>query len=274
VLPEATKPLPVTLEPGEMHDEESLLAWARYEFPDKLNDLPGVTEVTFGDVDEQKEYVNPYGGNINWPKDRLAKLLLVGKYDSPGQKCDVYAFIHGENSNRVGHVREGIDIDSPVYQKIDPDMLRHVEFQSPFAELGDGTEVNACTGRLRTLICYYFLKAGYVNKVGGYKSFLREFKVACAWVSNEGLKPPFEAPFCTSQSAKTQNNCEVEVIDHGSSSYEEPETSSSDLSSVPERLSEELWCAQTRSIKRERDGSENEAETHDMWGNSCMNMKT
>ncbi|KAF2451223.1 hypothetical protein P171DRAFT_437998 [Karstenula rhodostoma CBS 690.94] len=124
-------------------------------------------------------------------------MLLVGTYDSSaaGEGIDhVYAYIHSKRAKSVSFLRDCSH--SVSYSRLLPFFTGHrkkTKFAQPFCDLVDRAWEYGSTAKLRAVICYYFMVAGYISRVGGYASFSKDFYMACASIAVRGLQPSTKA---------------------------------------------------------------------------------
>lgn len=162
-------------------------AWSIDALPGGVRALPDATCLNFVDIDSKaiehsRFRLPPYTHN---------KLLVVGTYDDEASDPQdrVLAFVYGKPFSHVGYLRER---DSPTagYSKLDACTVKEVEFGQPLYKVSDGRESQpAVLQKLKTVICYSFLASGHITHFGASGVFMREFRKACLWIANGGIKP-------------------------------------------------------------------------------------
>jgi hypothetical protein len=206
---------------------EEVQEWAKREFPKEFQVLPDVGSLKFKDGID--------GGNPipNVKLLRIGKGRWVSRLQRIPTKKTIYAFITGSRSNQIGfividlghgnvarHVVDNLDdyVDLTGLQG-----LRY--FFRPFRNLGEMVELEyqASMPRFRALILYLFMKAGYIDYVGGYQAYPRDFQLACSWIANGGVRPK-----CKPLSFRPQQQARVIELTHtkepsaSSCSHEDP----------------------------------------------------
>lgn len=176
--------------------------WASREFPAFFNALPAVGDLKF----------------LKW--DNNVHILCIGKCkrnsemgtEGRATTMKIYASTSGPWDIRKRGIRKtgrrGIRMELLLKNKTTKDyniLSSDFKFCSdeisrfengfrglhhPFCFLGDGVNNLRPLHRLRALVTYYFMAAGYIDLVGGYNGFLLEFKYACYWIANGGEMPP------------------------------------------------------------------------------------
>lgn len=172
---------------------DSLQTWAQAVFPSDFEALPDHSTLTFKDLEDNATHLSTDSAKlIKWPPDLIRKLLLIGTCGSMNdveEKIPVLAYIHGEKHNQVGYIgrtREGDSVNGSEYVKMNVNRrLMNVAMDQPFYNFVENHSYFTAVdhGKMRALVCYYFVARGLVDEIGYYPSFLKEFKMACALVA-------------------------------------------------------------------------------------------
>ncbi|KAI8942613.1 hypothetical protein NX059_000666 [Plenodomus lindquistii] len=119
----------------------------------------------------------------------MLKLGHTDSHDDPVPTGSMWAAIHGDSHNEIRHIHKSPEqtiLDERVCHKI----LRHVNFEEPFCDIGDKlTSSRTASSMIRALVLYYFLAAGYIEEIGDYNTFWKDFGKACGWVARNGERP-------------------------------------------------------------------------------------
>jgi hypothetical protein len=217
-------PAALKFQPNSWNVEE-IHEWATREFPKEFQILPDVTSLKFKDGID--------GGN-RMPN---AKLLRIGKgrwvsrhQRIPTEKT-IYAFITGSRSNQIGFIVTDLGHGNGERRVVDSldDYVTFAGLQGlryffrPFRHLGEMVELEyqASMPRFRALILYLFMKAGYIDFVGGYQAYPRDFQLACSWIANGGVRPKCKpSSFRPRQQARVVDL--IHTKDSSSRSQEDP----------------------------------------------------
>lgn len=174
----------------------AVISWAEKNFLEDFQALPPASQLTFEPRTLTKHLEIPSRNKFRrLPDSAAAHLLRIGNYDkSPTHAEDApqaYACIGfeidgaQETDLKVYYLYES---ETGNYMDISS-QIQHVHWMEPFSLVSDGSS-SGDRQRVKALIVYYFLAAGHLYETQHYKNFIKDFKAACAWVGNEGNKPP------------------------------------------------------------------------------------
>lgn len=204
-------------EDGSSNKQWTLAAvrdWADATFPDAFAALPDVQDIEFAELDDEMMKIT----SLRLPTNASKKVLRIGLWDgfSDNHHDRVFAYLHGEHHNQVGYIREYSDFTPRRYRRLQLRDMYCVDVEEPLCNISGGSE-RATLTRLRALVCYYFIAAGYYHWFGDFDSFTREFQRACLLIKDgsttmlEDSQPEPSQPssYSTSYSAAAKSNHEV-----------------------------------------------------------------
>lgn len=128
--------------------------------------------------------------------------LAVGHYDDGAEKPPVFAFVCGEENNRIGYAYRPQGLSNLV--RLSCHKLRSISFEEPFCDLGNGTQTpRGVIDRLKAVMLYYFLAAGHISHIQQSSSFWLNFQRACASIAKGGAGPHLAAALPTEEAENT-----------------------------------------------------------------------
>lgn len=158
----------------EEEDSASETDWYERQQPVQLGDYPSVVELQRL-LQEQcpKEYAAlPKSGVLNfedWQDGLAQKRLCIGSIRKPDDSVsqNVYAFLHGNNSNRIGLCYGVENKPLPLVK------ASNFNLNVPFRSICTGGRLayDGDTQRLRALLCFWFFAGGHLLTLKNYRSF-------------------------------------------------------------------------------------------------------
>lgn len=135
----------------------------------------------------------------------------------------VHAFMYGRMLNSIGIVRE--DRKNAQYKIISmygKDNLNKVKFCDAFHYLVSEEASRVRMAKFRSLICYYYMCAGFIARVGGYQDYAKDFYISCACIADRGLKSTGVSDIMNSKprDCSNEHNDWLEGCSNGSSGGE------------------------------------------------------
>lgn len=122
----------------------------------------------------------------DWVGSRVQKRVQIGIIRTPFDpvRHAVYAFIGGENRNRVCLIYGSANKSLPLR---DADA---VELEEPFFSICRNGRLlhDEEYGRLRALLCFWFFTAGHLNRLTKYKNLEKHLVKACQWLGEAMLQ--------------------------------------------------------------------------------------